>query len=65
MDAISLIPLLFIGVLFITAFRFMDWLNPAYLDEQDDFTEDILEPELGVQMLPSWSYSDEALSAVA
>ncbi|NDC77868.1 MAG: hypothetical protein EBZ67_08355 [Chitinophagia bacterium] len=65
MDAISLMPLLFLGVLFFSTFRFLDWLNPAYLDEQEDFMEDVLNPELGVQMLPSWSHADEALSAVA
>lgn len=43
----------------------MDRLNPAYLDEQDDFTEDFLNPEYGVQLMPSWSHTDEALSAVA
>lgn len=58
-------PLLFIGVLFITAFRLLDWLNPAYLDEQDDFTEDILTPDHGVQLMPAWTHTDEALSAVA
>lgn len=65
MDAISLMPLLFLGVLFFTAFRFLDRLNPAYLDEQDDFTEDFQHPEYGVQMMPSWSHTDEALPAVA
>jgi hypothetical protein len=65
MDALSLIPLLFIGVLFLSAFRVLDRLNPAYLDEQEDFMEDILIPEYGVQMIPSWSHTDEALSAVA
>ncbi len=58
-------PLLFIGVLFFTAFRLLDGLNPAYLDEQEDFMEDVLNPDLGVQMLPAWSHTDEALSAVA
>jgi hypothetical protein len=65
MDAFTLIPLVLIAVLFFLACHFLDRLNPVHLDEQDDISEDILNPGYGLQVMPAWCRSDESLPAVA
>jgi hypothetical protein len=64
MDAISLLPLLFIPCLYWLTCHLLDRLAPVIHDEFEEF-DGIFATESDLQTMPVWSYPEQALPAVA
>jgi len=64
MDALSLLPLLFIPCLYWLTCHLLDRLSPVVLDEPEEFGGYFV-TESDLHALPAWSYPEQALPAVA